>query len=118
MKAINRRHFLKTTALAAGALGALPQWTRGERQVFPNPHARARGANGDIRVAVIGLNGRGKDHIAGLGAVPGVRLVALCDVDSRVLEAETRKLKDKGQTVRPYSDIRKRRWYDSGKMEA
>ena len=65
-----RRSFLKSSALAASAL-ALPA----------SSWAAVRGANEDIRVAVIGFNGRGKDHIEGFRKVPGVRLVALCDVD-------------------------------------
>ena len=71
---ITRRTFLKTTALAAaGASLSARSWS----QVV--------GANGDIRIAVVGLNGRGKSHMEMFPAVPGVRVVALCDVDSAVL---------------------------------
>ena len=34
--------------------------------VFPNVNARVRGANEDIRMAVIGFNSRGQDHLKGL----------------------------------------------------
>jgi predicted dehydrogenase len=44
-------------------------------------YARIVGANAQIRLAVIGLNSRGKDHIAGFGD----HVVALCDCDSDVL---------------------------------
>ncbi|HET6410397.1 MAG TPA: Gfo/Idh/MocA family oxidoreductase, partial [Chthoniobacteraceae bacterium] len=65
------------------------------------------GANSDIRIGVIGFNGRGKDHIGGLLGCKGVRITALCDVDSRVLERGKGELEKKGQQVQTYTDIRK-----------
>lgn len=44
-------------------------------------YARIVGANAQIRLAVVGLNGRGKDHLAGFGDY----VVAVCDCDSDVL---------------------------------
>jgi hypothetical protein len=38
-------------------------------------------ANDAVRVAVVGLNGKGAHHVQMLRAIPGVRLVALCDAD-------------------------------------
>jgi hypothetical protein len=81
MKNMDRRSFLKTSALASASLSLLP--TLGRAQVV---NARVRGANEDIRVAVVGFNGRGRSHIAGFRALKGVRIVALCDVDQNVLE--------------------------------
>ena len=54
MKSLNRRSFLKSTALAAAAF-SLParSW------------AQVEGSNSDVRVAVVGFGGRGKDHISG-----------------------------------------------------
>lgn len=93
---ITRRSFLKRTALSAAAL-SLPA----------RLHAAAPGANGDIRVAVVGFNGRGQDHIGHYLGLKGVRIVALCDVDSAVLEKGVAQLKNKHQEVQPYTDIRK-----------
>ncbi len=93
---INRRAFIKSTALTAAA-ASLPAYS----------WARIMGANDEIRAAVVGLNGRGRDHIRGMGALPGVRLVALCDVDSRILEAEVKRLKEKNPSAEGYTDIRK-----------
>ncbi len=95
MKAIHRREFVRTAALGSAAL-SLParSW------------ARILGANGDIRVGVIGFRGRGRDHIEGLGALPGVRIVALCDVDSKVLAAEVSKRKGGDQPAEGYTDMR------------
>ncbi len=75
MNQITRRTFLKNTALAgAAAAFTARSWSQ------------VAGANGDIRVAVIGLNGRGGNHLTSLAGVKGVRVVALCDPDTAVLE--------------------------------
>ncbi len=71
--AFNRRHFL-ASSVAAGATLAATRW------------ARAAGEASDIRVAVIGTHGQGRGHIDKLKK----NLVALCDVDAKVL-AELRR---------------------------
>jgi len=63
----NRRHFLQGAA-GAVALTLLPKIARAD-------------VNSKIRIATIGLNGRGKSHIGGFGE----NLVALCDCDRNVL---------------------------------
>ncbi|HKB89615.1 MAG TPA: twin-arginine translocation signal domain-containing protein, partial [Opitutaceae bacterium] len=71
MKSQTRRTFLKTSALAAAsATLSARSW------------AQVAGANGDIRIAVVGLNGRGKNHLSSFKEVKGVRIVALCDADT------------------------------------
>jgi predicted dehydrogenase len=57
-------------------------------------------------VAVIGLNGRGKNHLASLKAVPGVRIAAICDVDTAVLTQAAAALAKDGITPRQYTDLR------------
>src|ERR1022692_590986 len=96
MKTLTRRSFLKQAAFAAGAL-SLP--ARSWSQV--------PGANHDIRMAVIGFNGRGRDHIKAWSKMAGVRLTALCDVDRAVLDGEVKRCADNGATVEAYTDIRK-----------
>ncbi len=96
MKNINRRSFLKHTALTATALGLTARsW------------AQVAGANSDVRIAVIGFNGRGQDHIKGFNNTKGVRITAFCDVDKNVLDKEVAKSKAKGEEVEGYSDVRK-----------
>ncbi len=95
MPQITRRDLLRFAPLGAAAV-----WTTGSR-------SQVLGANSDIRVAVIGFGGRGRDHISGLGSVPGVRLTALCDVDSRILEATAKRLKEKNPSLETYTDVRK-----------
>ena len=66
---VNRRSFLKTSAVASAAA------------VLPAHGMLAAQSSDDIRVGVIGLKGRGRDHFRGLKR----HIVALCDVDQEVL---------------------------------
>ena len=91
-----RRNFLKSS-LATAATLSLPARVR----------AQAEGANSDIRMAIIGFNSRGGAHIQGYLKAKGVRIVALCDVDTKVLEKGVAQLKAKNQDVETYQDIRK-----------
>ena len=91
-----RRSFLKSSIAATAAL-SLPA----------RLYAQAAGANGDIRIGVIGFNGRGQDHISNYLKQKDARIVALCDVDTAVLDKGVAQLKAKGQEVTPYQDIRK-----------
>ncbi len=95
---LTRRSFLKRTALSAAAV-SLPA----------KVYAQAPGSNSQLRVAVVGFNGRGNSHISGYLGLSnlGVRLTALCDVDSKVLAKGADQMKKKGQDVVTYTDIRK-----------
>jgi predicted dehydrogenase len=90
---IPRRSFLKTAL--AGAAGAC--------SLSPQSWAQVLGANSDVRVAVVGINDRGGTHISEFQKLPGVRLVALCDVDLDVLDRRAREIAG----VQKYQDIRK-----------
>ena len=48
-------------------------------------YAAIRGANDRLRVAVVGVNGRGQAHMAAFGKVPGVAVTHFVDCDSAVL---------------------------------
>ena len=91
----SRRQFLRGSLAGVAGLASLPTW------------AAPSGANGDVRVAVIGFKSRGAGHIGSLIKIPGVRLVALCDVDSEVLGKKIAELDKKGIKVKGYSDFRK-----------
>ena len=90
--ATSRRAFLKTTiAIAAGSA------------LSPRSWSQVAGANSDVRVGVVGINGRGGAHISEFGKLTGVRVAALCDVDLRVLNTKAAKLPG----VATYQDLRK-----------
>lgn len=88
---VSRREFIATTA-ATVAVTSLTGATRA-----------LAAERGDIRVAVVGINGRGRSHIQGFAK----NLVALCDVDSEVLGALAADFKEKnGRTVDTVTDFR------------
>jgi predicted dehydrogenase len=66
------------------------------------------GANDRVRVAVIGVRGRGWDHVKGYQTVPNVEVAYFCDVDENVLN---KRLADAEQLGIPkpqtYIDVRK-----------
>jgi len=95
MKRFSRREFLRAAAAAtAGAALAPRSW------------AQSLGANGDIRLAIVGLNGKGRDHLRSFHAIPGVRVVALCDVDTAVLDRARKMAGEIGAHVETCVDLR------------
>src|SRR5947209_680962 len=78
--AVSRRGFLKGSAAAAAAAGLSPLAGLSARS-----YAQVIGSNEDLRIAVIGFNQRGRDHINAYRKIKGVRIVALCDADEAVL---------------------------------
>ncbi len=93
MKPIKRRQFHK---IALGTTAALSL-----------PYSNVLGANDDIRVAVVGFRSQGRSHINNYLQIPGVRVVALCDVDRHVLERGVNDFKKRNLKVDAYTDIRK-----------
>ena len=70
-----RRSFLKMGAVATLATAASAK--------------RVLGANDRIRVAVVGVRGRGWDHVKGYKPIEGVELAYFCDADENVLSKRT-----------------------------
>jgi predicted dehydrogenase len=84
-----RKFFFLSTAAAAGMSTAL------------------RGADDKVAVAVIGLGGRGRDHMNSYLKLPDARIVALCDVDQAALErGQALVEKATGQKPKGYADMR------------
>lgn len=71
------------------------------------PFSRARGANDDVRVAVVGIRSQGSNHINWFSQIPAVRVVAICDADKEFLDREEKKFKDRSEKVDTYIDYRK-----------
>lgn len=96
MNDLTRRRFLSTSAGAAVAAATLPAWSK------------ILGANEQIRVAVIGVKGRGSDLWNWANSVPDVEVAALCDVDQGVLASQQKKFNDKtGRDVEGVVDMRR-----------
>ncbi|MFB0552520.1 MAG: Gfo/Idh/MocA family protein [Phycisphaerae bacterium] len=94
MKRLTRRTFMKRS-LAGGIAMTFA------------PYGRVLGANDDVRVAVVGFRSQGSNHIKWFSKIPGVRVVALCDVDRDFIDREVKKLKERNEKVDTYVDYRK-----------
>ncbi len=94
MTPLTRRTFISQAA--AGAACAFPALRLG-----------AAASNEEIRVAVIGLGGKGRGHAKMLHKFPGARLTALCDVDPQRLAEQVAAAKEAGLTVAAATDPRR-----------
>ncbi|MDG2168110.1 MAG: Gfo/Idh/MocA family oxidoreductase [Opitutales bacterium] len=98
MPTTNRRQFLKQSALGASLVIC---GTRATHAVL--------GANDRMRIAVVGLHGRGKSHVSGWLKQPGVEIAYLVDPDADVLAEKMEDLKGRVEgkfTCKGVSDIR------------
>ncbi|MDF1658553.1 MAG: Gfo/Idh/MocA family oxidoreductase [Verrucomicrobiales bacterium] len=81
------------------------------------PNSKVLGANDDIRVGIIGVNGRGKSHMDAYAKMSGVRVTALCDADPAVLDARVNKMADTQEiSVAGFADMRD--MFDKGEIDA
>jgi predicted dehydrogenase len=87
MPRASRRQFLQTTATAGASL--LLTGTRASGKVI--------GANDRLRIAVAGLNGRGRDHIQGWLGQKNVEIAYVIDPDRTILASALSSLKKKSQ---------------------
>jgi predicted dehydrogenase len=95
MSNFTRRDFIKGS-MAVGAALALA------------PHSKVRGANDDLRFAVVGVGGQGSGHIKYFDGKEGVNVVALCDADRDHLEKRADDLeKNTGRKIKRYTDVRR-----------
>jgi len=94
MNAVSRRKFLATSGTVA-ATSAFVRTTPAQ-------------PSDTIRVAVLGLNGRGRDHMGTLRRLKGVEIVCLCDPDMRVLTSRQQTLeKETGRKIAIEQDLRR-----------
>jgi predicted dehydrogenase len=91
MSKLSRRDFLKSSMIA------------GATMAVASPFSKVRGANNDIRIAVIGTGGQGSGHCRRWSRLEGVRLVAVCDADLSHAE----RIKKSNPDVKVYQDLRK-----------
>ncbi|MEM9346786.1 MAG: Gfo/Idh/MocA family oxidoreductase [Planctomycetota bacterium] len=73
-----RRNLMKTAAVGAGALAL-------------GPTAKVLGANDRVRVAFIGLGGRGKGLLGSFSRLETVTVAGLCDADEKNLGGQAKK---------------------------
>jgi predicted dehydrogenase len=69
--------------------------------------ARKASASSRVRVAVLGTNGRGKDHIAGIQGLSDAEVVALCDPDLAIANERAAQFEQKyGRRPKVVQDLR------------
>jgi predicted dehydrogenase len=92
----SRRTFLKRAAVVTAGAVLLPRTIR------------ASSPNETVRVAIIGCNGRGMQHIAAYLGVPNAEIVRICDVDSRAVEKGIAAVaKERARKPKGVSDLRR-----------
>ena len=95
---MNRRSFIKGSLVAAASM-SMPFYSR----------SQLLSASEEVRVAVVGIGGRGGSHISGMLGLrkKGVKVVALCDVDKTFLQKNVEAFSKRNETIETYTDIRK-----------
>lgn len=93
---MKRRDFLKTGVLGAAA-----------SQVPLTSYANVVGANDQVRLAILGVGGRGNKLFGFFAPVAGAKIVALADADSEILGTRQEEYSTKlGYSVDKYEDYR------------
>lgn len=99
----SRRKFLNVTGqtlAGAGMLGLVP-WdviAREKRKISQNDR---------INVGVIGANGMGWSDAKSFMKIPECNVMALCDVDQRVIDKRVAEVKERDMKLQTYTDYRK-----------
>lgn len=101
MTRITRRRFVGGASASVFGLGMFACRTGTVVRSAP------RSPNEEVRVAVVGLNGRGRNHVDALRRLPHVRVVGLCDPDEDVLGRERSKFVERGEDVATTRDLRR-----------
>jgi predicted dehydrogenase len=97
---INRRIFIKNTALAASGLGILSS--------FPTAASNILGANEKLVCGVIGVKGMGFADLKAFLNQPNTECGALCDVDQNILSERVKNVTEmEGKAPAAYTDFRK-----------
>ncbi|MDE0735263.1 MAG: Gfo/Idh/MocA family oxidoreductase [Pirellulaceae bacterium] len=100
MSRITRRNFLKSTSAVAGTSLIL---------TGTQASGKVKGANDRLRIAVAGLNGRGKSHLGGWASQKNVEIAYVADPDKNVLSSTMKNLEGKAKgkfTTQGITDIR------------
>ena len=102
MTQFSRRNFLGNSALAAAAaaMSSIP--------VLGSELRRSVGANDRLRIAVIGVKGRGLEHLNQWLKMADVEVAAICDIDETVIHGAVDQIEKKsGKKPAYFKDLRK-----------
>ena len=99
---MNRRYFLMSTAVMAGSAAI---------------KGLAQSPNETVRVAVIGLGGRGSSHVNAWSRMKNVEVAAICDVDESHIGEKFKLLEGRG-SKKPTTHVDIRRLLESKDIDA
>ncbi len=102
---LHRRKFLKNSALLVGGSLLAPAFNNKAFAIFKNPVA----PGDQLNIGAIGIKGMGWSDLTAAAKIPGVNVVALCDVDKNVLDqrmGDLSKINVGAAKVKTYSDYR------------
>ena len=88
-----RRDFIKKSVLGTASI------TIGAMGFSAKSYASIMGANNRFRIAVCGVNGRGKSHISGFSKQENVEIVYLVDPDSVILDSRVNQLREQEEGI-------------------
>jgi predicted dehydrogenase len=104
MHSISRRDFIHESALWSAALAAVG----GLKAPLLAGEETAGDVNGQLRVAVIGLKGRGRDHLSGFAGKHNCIVAAICDCDTAFADTACKQVeKAQGKPPRFEQDVRR-----------
>jgi predicted dehydrogenase len=105
---ISRRRFLEESMLAAAAAAAASSAMARVARGADESGGRKASPSDVIRLAVIGVNGRGMNHVTALAGRKDAAVVAICDADQNTFEKARKAVESKsGKAPTYYQDIRK-----------
>ena len=81
---MDRREFVKDSVVGAAIAAAGLDFSKVDTQA--KEPANAQGASGEqLRVAVVGVNGRGMSHVGGFAGKNNCLVTTICDCDEAVI---------------------------------
>ena len=93
MSPFSRREFLERGAILSAAVAASSASARADDK--PTTRVKADAANDKLRVAVVGVHGRGMDHVKGFLGRNNCDITHVCDADSGVIGRAMKQIEDK-----------------------
>lgn len=102
----NRRSFLKKSASLAGGSLLLSVFDSKAFTIFKN---NVVAPSDQVNIGVIGANGMGWSNVKAALKIPGVNLIAICDIDSNVIDKRLKELeglKADATKVKRFGDYR------------
>src|SRR5688572_13011205 len=100
-----RKKFLQNSAALFAGGTILSAFDNDVFAIFKNSVA----PSDQLNIGLIGAKGMGWSNVTGALKVPGVNLIAICDIDKNVIDqrmADLAKLKVDASKVKTYSDYR------------